>query len=122
MSADEFADLVCPLPVLRHAWPDDDGPGPIAVHHCGEPLFVNHTNGRYLLAGGETESCGPTWEVVCGGGHTLLVPDHEGSDDFADIPFDPALAQEALAGLGVLVQGVGVMNFKPLPPTKPGGK
>lgn len=117
MGAPEYDELVCPLPVLRFIWPDEpDGErGEIAVHHCGEQLFVNHIESRYLLAGGECDGCGPTWEVTCGNGHTLLLPDYEGNDNFAEVPFDAALVQEALDGLGVVVKGGGVMNLKPLP-------
>jgi hypothetical protein len=107
----EWADLVCPLPVLRFTWTDGER-GPIAVHHCGSPLHVEHIRQTYLLAGGEMDIVGPSWRVICEGGHTLLLPDDQGNDDIGELTFDVALVQEALVGIGVLAEGDGNINLR----------
>lgn len=111
---DEWADLCCPLPVLRFTWSDDPAAerGPVAVQHCGQPLHVEHTRTTYLVAGGEMEVAGPSWQVICEGGHVLLVPDDEGNDNIDELGFDVALVQEALVGIGVVASGGGPIVFK----------
>jgi hypothetical protein len=110
---DVYADLLCPLPVLRFTWPDDPMAerGPLAVHHCGSPLHVEHTRYNALLAGGEMEiSAG--WRVICEGGHTLLLPDDEDNDNLDQLIFDVALVQEALEGIGVVAKGGGGLDLR----------
>ncbi len=111
MNDAEWADLCCPLPVIRFAWSDDGERGPAAVHHCGSNLHVEHTRYNTLLAGGEME-ISAAWRVICEGGHTLLMPDDQGNDDVEDLTFDVALVQEALVGIGVVAQGPGGINFR----------
>ncbi len=104
---DEFAELCCPLPAIRQDIDTDE----LMEHHCGERLFVERLGGSYLLAGGECEG-DTTWKVTCANGHVLVVDDHEGND--RSIPFDAAIVQKALEGIGVVASGGGGMAFKPL--------
>lgn len=116
MTAPEYAELRCPLPVIVLA-PSDDANDTPTDQPCGEQLFVNHTDSRYLLAGGECEGAPPRWEVVCGNGHVLLVPDC-GGNDWA-VPFDLATVQRCLLDIGVSADGGGPIDLQPLPGAAP---
>jgi hypothetical protein len=92
----------CPLYVIRKHRAPDGHDWVREIEPCEQPLHVEYTESKYLLAGGECDSCGPTWQVICEGGHVLVLPDHQADDHFDAIPFDLNLVNKAL---GVTVAG-----------------
>lgn len=121
MGVDEYAELVCPLPVIRLVTDENGDADHAEIDPCCEPLFVNHTDGRYLLVGGECDGAGPTWEVVCGGGHTLVPPDYMGNEPSPELGLNAVLhlVQESLEALGTTAKdNDGGMAFAPLPGTE----
>lgn len=114
MAVDEYAELVCPLPVIRLSNPDD-GDSFAQIGACGEALHVDHVTSNDLMAGGEIDIA-TTWTVECRGGHTLLLPDYEANDPCSELGFDAVLGlvQEALESLGTTAKGGGGMALVPL--------
>lgn len=83
INPDDWADLKCPMPVLRLDRHDNNDPPP-HLGICDEDLFLVTRNSSQLLAGGPME-INDWWRVECGAGHVLMVPDNEGND--YSIPF-----------------------------------
>lgn len=89
-------EIRCPLFVVRKHYDDekDDYTRP-RVEPCGEPVWLEVDEAKYLETDGVMDTTGPTWKVACHGGHVLLLPDHEADDAYWRIPFDPAYLAEA---------------------------
>lgn len=92
------ASFHCALPVIRKEYDEDGNELILTIETCDEMVFVSYSEDTYLEREGEADGCGRHWKVVCANGHVLLVPDHEGDDNFTSIPFNWERAVEALSG------------------------
>lgn len=102
IETNEFDCAICPLPVIRLDWTDDEHPVQV-IGTCGQEVQARRQ--AYSDIGGDgTEGGGEvaTWEVRCAAGHVLLVPDYEDFDHDAEhLGYTPALAARALGAITV---------------------
>lgn len=101
--------LLCPLSVLRKKYDEATDSYSAVVGTCGEELFVKREGGETLLAHGPVgdDDCGsPFWSVECRAGHVLVVPDHEGDDNWTSLPLDWSLVRPVLEAMGCTFRAV----------------
>lgn len=111
--ANEHGQGVCPMPLVRWEYTDDDVLQPAESRTCGADLYVTWTYSAPFgpgdhQTGGEGYAVSSSWQVECANGHVLrLSGNQDGGSDDAE-PADWAVLFEGApvaSGFGTLSEG-----------------